>query len=147
MIEAAGAADIEAMARIHAKCFDVSWSEEAIERMLDNPATLALLARDQTVVGFAMAWVAAGEAEVLTVAVSPEQRRRRLGASLMAGIAVAARARGAIAVHLDVAESNAAARALYAELGYREVGRRRCYYMTKCGPVDALVLRLDLEPN
>ncbi len=45
-------------------------------------------------------------------------------------------------MHLDVRESNAAARALYARFGFAEVGRRRAYYRE---PVeDALVLRCDL---
>lgn len=146
MIEPAGAGDIDAMARLHAACFDTSWSADAISRMLDNPAALAVAARRPTFAGFAMAWVAAGDAEVLTVAVSPERRRTGVGASLLTAVAAAALARGARTLHLDVAETNAAARALYAKLGYREIGRRRGYYVTESGPVDALVLRLDLEP-
>jgi ribosomal-protein-alanine N-acetyltransferase len=49
------------------------------------------------------------------------------------------------AVFLEVRESNAAARALYARFGFREGGRRRGYYRK---PVeDALVLVCDLPPS
>ena len=70
-------------------------------------------------------------------------RRAGAGALLLNGAMAAARARGATAVHLDVRESNAAARALYARFGFTEVGRRRAYYRE---PVeDALMLRSDLR--
>jgi ribosomal-protein-alanine N-acetyltransferase len=49
--------------------------------------------------------------------------------------------RGATSTFLEVRESNAAARALYASRGFDSVGRRRNYYRR---PVeDALVLRRD----
>jgi ribosomal-protein-alanine N-acetyltransferase len=44
---------------------------------------------------------------------------------------------------LEVAEANAAARALYAAAGFAEVGRRRRYY---ADGGDALVLRRGLSP-
>jgi ribosomal-protein-alanine N-acetyltransferase len=49
--------------------------------------------------------------------------------------------RGAVEIFLEVAEPNAAARALYACAGAREVGRRPRYY---ADGADALVLRIDL---
>jgi len=49
--------------------------------------------------------------------------------------------RGARQIYLEVRESNAPARRLYAAHGFREVGRRKEYYRR---PVeDAIVLRLD----
>jgi ribosomal-protein-alanine N-acetyltransferase len=51
--------------------------------------------------------------------------------------------RGAREMFLEVAEGNAAARALYAGLGAAEAGRRRRYYPDGS---DALVLRLALSP-
>jgi ribosomal-protein-alanine N-acetyltransferase len=44
---------------------------------------------------------------------------------------------------LEVAETNAAARALYLRRGYRQVGLRRGYYAPG---LDALVLRRTLTP-
>jgi ribosomal-protein-alanine N-acetyltransferase len=54
-----------------------------------------------------------------------------------------AAARGAQEIFLEVAESNAAARALYAKARAQEVGRRRRYY---ADGADALVLRLVVGP-
>jgi len=57
------------------------------------------------------------------------------------------RARGATRVFLEVAETNAAARALYAAMGYERLGLRRGYYRDPAaGSVDALVLGRDLVP-
>jgi ribosomal-protein-alanine N-acetyltransferase len=53
-----------------------------------------------------------------------------------------ARAAGAAAMFLEVAESNAAARALYGGLGFAPVGRRPRYYENG---EDALVLRRALD--
>ena len=48
---------------------------------------------------------------------------------------------------LEVAATNAPARALYARLGYGPAGRRGGYYRPAGGPpVDALVLRKPLIP-
>jgi [ribosomal protein S18]-alanine N-acetyltransferase len=65
-------------------------------------------------------------------------RRRGLGALLMAGALAQAVAGGAAAMLLEVAADNDAARALYARLGFEEVGRRRRYY---ADGRDALVLK------
>lgn len=98
--------------------------------------------------GFALFALAADEAEVLTLAVAPGARRRGLGAALLAAAAAAAAARGARSIHLEVAEDNAAARALYARAGFAETGRRRGYYARPGGRTDALRLRraLDIPP-
>jgi ribosomal-protein-alanine N-acetyltransferase len=56
-----------------------------------------------------------------------------------------AAAAGAEEMILEVAATNAAARALYAGLGYLPAGRRPRYYTRPAAPpVDALVLRHPL---
>jgi ribosomal-protein-alanine N-acetyltransferase len=95
-------------------------------------------------VGFAMGRVAAGEAEVLTLAVRPAARRTGAGRALMGALAAEAAGRGAAALVLEVAEGNQAARGLYAGLGAVEVGRRRRYYPDGS---DALVLRAELTTS
>jgi len=77
----------------------------------------------------------------MNVAVAPAKRRSGLGRGLVAEIISVMAARGVRQVYLEVRESNAAARALYAAQGFREVGRRKQYYRR---PVeDAIVLRRD----
>lgn len=136
----AGVADTPALAALHAAAFPPgeAWGSDAIALMLAMPGAFGLW---REVEGFVLARAAAGEAEILTLAVVPAARRRRVGAALLAGAMAAAHARGAEAMFLEVAEGNAAARALYRGFGFAEVGRRRRYYPDGS---DALVLRRDL---
>lgn len=144
MIEAAGADACALLAKLHARAFDKAWSAPEIAKLLDNAAVFALVSRNPEPRGFVMAWAAAGDAEILTVAVVPEARRQGVGASLVTSAGVAALVRGAASMHLEVAEDNAAARALYAKLGYEEAGRRHAYYAGEGGSVDAIVMRRAL---
>ena len=93
------------------------------------------------IVGYVVALEAADEGEILNLAVAPAGRRHGLGRALVQRILEALTARGVRQVYLEVRESNAPARALYAAHGFKEVGRRKQYYRR---PVeDAIVLRLD----
>jgi len=137
----------EALAALHALAFTEAprpWTALEFATLLEEPSTL-VAARDR---GFALGRVAGPEAELLTLAVHPEARRRGLGRALVDAFEEAAAARGAAEVLLEVAVTNAAARALYGGLGYVAVGRRPGYYRRAAAPpVDALVLRRELGPR
>ena len=103
---------------------------------------LVAVAGDE-VAGYAIAHAAADEGEILNLGVAPARRRQGVGAELVRAMMDALRARGARAVYLEVRDSNAAARALYERLGFREVGRRSRYYRR---PVeDAILLRAAIS--
>jgi ribosomal-protein-alanine N-acetyltransferase len=96
--------------------------------------------------GFLLGRAVAGEAELLTLAVAPEARRRGLGRKLVARFLYQARLRGAESAFLEVAADHAAACALYHQAGFATVGRRRGYYPVPGEPaLDALVLRRVLS--
>ena len=133
-----------ALAALHARAFTDAprpWSAAEFAALLAAASTL-LVARGE---GFALGRVAGPEAELLTLAVDPGARRRGLGRALVGAFEATAAARGAEEVLLEVAVTNAPARALYAGLGYVVVGRRPGYYRRVAAPpVDALVLRRAL---
>jgi ribosomal-protein-alanine N-acetyltransferase len=92
--------------------------------------------------GFALGQVMADEAELLTIAVAPAQRRLGLGRRLLGAFLSACAARGASAVFLEVDAGNTAALGLYQSAGFLAAGRRRDYYLGPNGTrTDALVLR------
>jgi ribosomal-protein-alanine N-acetyltransferase len=137
----------EALAALHAQAFACAaprpWTAGEFAALLAAAATIALLRPE----GFALGRAAADEAELLTLAVAPAARRRGLGRALVAGFEAAAAARGARAAFLEVEAGNAAARALYASLGWRPAGLRRGYYARVAGPAaDAIVLRKVIRP-
>jgi ribosomal-protein-alanine N-acetyltransferase len=128
--------DLRDLARIHATCFERAWDECALRGLLKTPGTLAFAASG----GFVVLRVAADEAEILTLAVAPDQRGKGTGKALVCAAATRAYNLGARAVFLEVRTSNVAARALYRHLGFFEVGTRKAYY----GEEDALILRANL---
>jgi ribosomal-protein-alanine N-acetyltransferase len=138
-VRPATAADTPALAALHAEAFPPgeAWGEVALRQMLAMPGAYGWIADGQ---GFVLARAAAGEAEILTLAVAPSARRRGAATRLMEASVAAALASGAEAMFLEVAEDNLPARCLYAALGFEEAGRRRGYYGAGR---DALVLRLQ----
>jgi len=129
------------LAALHAVAFDAPWDAAAFDSLLGQGGVHLTETPD----GFILMRTVADEAEILTLAVRPEARRRGLGAELVARGAAEAAARGARRLFLEVADDNDAARALYARAGFAEAGRRPRYYARADGSRrDALLLALNL---
>ncbi|MEI9995965.1 MAG: GNAT family N-acetyltransferase [Rhizomicrobium sp.] len=129
------------LAAIHAACFPDSWDAGALAELLAMPGAFVFAGDD----GFILARAAGGEAEVLTLAVSPQARRFGTGTALVAAAASHAHRLGAQSLFLEVAAGNLPARTLYRRLGFVEAGQRKGYYTAgRTAPEDALVLRSDL---
>jgi ribosomal-protein-alanine N-acetyltransferase len=142
----ASARDAAAFAALHAAAFRRGWSEDELEQLLLDRGVIAHRAVvGRTLAGFILSRLAAGEAEILSVAVAPARRGRGLARKLLdlhlrrlAGL-------GVTAVFLEVDEDNAPARRLYDRARFRNVGRRPAYYARgDAPPANALVLRRDL---
>jgi ribosomal-protein-alanine N-acetyltransferase len=119
------------VADIHGALFEKAWDEESVRRLLEHPASIALVAiaePDRQPIGFVMAQLTADEMEILSVGVLQTQQRHGVGGLLVSSLIETAQRREAKRVFLDVAESNTAARSLYARLGFSEMGRRKDYY-------------------
>jgi ribosomal-protein-alanine N-acetyltransferase len=147
----AGALDAPVFAALHAELFrDDPWSEGSMADLIGGPGAIAWLATGRDYgevmpVGYALARVSADEAEILSLGVLPEARDKGLGRRLVEAVADKARALGARTLYLEVAEDNAAARQLYARLGFADAGRRPGYYSAADGrSLDALVLQRAL---
>ena len=98
-------------------------------------------------VGFVLARLAAGEAEILTVAVARAHRRHGLGWRLMDAVLRQLHADRAEALFLEVDETNLPALHLYRRMGFLQVGKRANYYRRLRRPArtSALVMRRDLR--
>lgn len=135
------------MAHLHLACFpDEPWDCAAFARLLALPGCFGCIAWDSDMpVGFVLARDLGVECEVLSLGVVPTQRRRGIGRELVAAMIAAAKHRRLGSVVLEVAVDNNAARRLYAEFGFGQVGRRPRYYRRPSGLADALILRLPLN--
>jgi ribosomal-protein-alanine N-acetyltransferase len=138
----------EEIAALHAKLFNPPWDAAAVRSLLEHPAATSLIAvagSPKAIIGFVIGQLAADEAEILSIGVSPNWQRAGVAAGLLEGLARAARRGDAKRIFLEVAEDNEAALALYRKLGFVEIGRRKRYY-ERAGrePVDALTFALTL---
>ena len=137
--------DVDDVAAIEKRAFSDPWSANSFRALFGNPLVHFAIAEDAItgkVLGYVVAWFVVDEAEIANLAVSDDARRAGVGARLLDHALAAAKQRPARMVFLEVRESNAAARALYASRGFAVAGRRSKYYRK---PVeDALVLRCEL---
>jgi len=146
----AGVAHAALLAALHGRCFDDAWSTQAMGEVLGSPDAFAYLAigasedREDRPLGFAMARRTGDDAELLTLCVLPEERRRGVGAALLDEVMRRARAGGARRLFLEVAETNGVAQALYAARGF-VAGRRRPDYYRGPNRVPTAALELSCE--
>jgi [ribosomal protein S18]-alanine N-acetyltransferase len=96
---------------------------------------------DGSLEGYAGVLVNGADADVMTVAVSPDRQGAGLGRLLLDRLVDLAAAQGAHQLLLEVRADNAAAQRLYARSGFERIAVRRGYYRTDAGPVDAWVMR------
>jgi ribosomal-protein-alanine N-acetyltransferase len=132
------------LAALHAVCFPPGdcWDKAAMRELTAMPGCFGVVRmRGDAPLGFALVRIAADEAEVLTLGVLPDWRRRGEGGALVGMVRDAAVARGATRLFLEVATANQAALSLYRSCGFVEIGRRRRYYPDGG---DALVLALSV---
>lgn len=146
------APDAAALADVHARAFTLPapWSASQFRTYMTDPACFVEChhAPDGALAGFALFRVIADEAELLTLAVAPAQRRKGVAQMILRNGLNRLRGR-AQWCFLEVASTNIAARALYERAGFLQVGLRKGYYRAAHlqDAVDALVLRLDLNTS
>jgi ribosomal-protein-alanine N-acetyltransferase len=135
------AADAVVLSEIHAASFDDGWAERDFTAWLDRKETFAVLAtREREAVAFGLAVAAGDDAELLTIAVIPAQRRKGLGQEIFRALDAEADGRSLKRWILEVARNNLPALELYKSEGFVEIGVRSAYYRQKEGRADALVL-------
>lgn len=143
----------EPVSLMHAACFpDDPWDPVSVAQLLALDGVLGRLAwLDGLPAGFVIARDLGGEAEILSLGVLPEKRRRGVGRALLGRLRAEAARRGIGSIVLEVAADNEAARQLYGAMGFIRVGGRARYYRRGDALIDALILRLptgaEVNPN
>ena len=149
LMRRAKVADLEAIMLLERETFvNDAWSEEAMRREIESPHGYYLVAVDdeaddpeQRLLGYAGLLAPSGgeQGDIQTIAVAPFARGIGLGRGLMHALITQARRRHVAELFLEVRADNAIARALYASLGFEEIGVRRRYYRQG---IDAILMRL-----
>ena len=147
MIGPVGAAQTERLARLaatHKAAFAPESRGWSADEIADLAARGLLIAHDDDA-SLALFSLVADEAELLTLAVRPEQRRRGRAAALLSAALPLLSERGARSLFLEVAADNTPARALYEATGFQSTSIRKNYYrQNRAQPVDAIVMTLTL---
>ncbi|KZL19586.1 Mycothiol acetyltransferase [Pseudovibrio axinellae] len=145
VIERAEKDDLPNLARLHAECFQQNWGTPELTTLFDQKGVFFLVARvSKASLGFVVIRSIAGEAEVLTIAVSPKQQDKGVGRKLMEAAIFQLYSDRTEALFLEVDEANGSALKLYKNLGFKRVGERKAYYAASEGSGTALVMRCDL---
>ncbi len=149
VIEPMRPGDEAAAAKLHVEGFGRAWTDGEFAALLAKDTVFGFHAKREgkpssEPVGFVLARLAGGEAEILTIAVSKSRRRKGLGRALMDAVLRYLHTERANELFLEVGEGNIAAIMLYRRLGFAEVSRRTAYYDDDGGDGTALVMRLDL---
>ena len=98
-----------------------SWTEQRVLRSMADADTNVVVGLDgSNRAGFGLMKYRDDEAHLLLLAVDPRQVRRGIGSAVVAWLEAVARCAGLGQAYLEAREANAAARAFYARLGYRE---------------------------
>lgn len=122
------------------------WNPPQYEAMFlpDAPSRLLLVAeREGEIAGFLVASCFSDAWELESVVVDESVRRQGIGSALIRELVASAREAAAIAILLEVRESNVAGRQAYEKNGFVQVHMRKDYYQ---GPLEhALLYRLTLQ--
>lgn len=132
---------------IENRVYPFPWTVGIFKDCLESGYICRVLRVKNELLGYVVSSVAVGECHILNICTSPEFRRQGVGLFLLESVFLEVADRGAEAVFLEVRVSNVAAIALYTQLGFEQVGRRKHYYPDHEGREDALVFKRLLAPQ
>lgn len=132
--------DLSMVSDIERRSYAFPWSHGVFRDCLLAGYQTIVLVRGDTVAGYGVLSVAAGEAHILNICVEPDFRSRGYGEKLLDEMLFRARAASVRQIFLEVRPSNERAIALYRKKGFHQVANRPAYYQAQEGREDAAVL-------
>ena len=127
---------LEDLAKLHQTCFPHKpWGADDFADL--QKSGCEIIASQN---GFIVWRATLDEAEIITIGVHPDARRSGIAAAMLGIMAADLKKRGVKHIFLEVAADNVAARALYEQDGFVQIGVRPKYY----DGVDAILMRKDI---
>lgn len=136
--------DLDAVLAIEKVAYDFPWSRVIFRDCLRVGYCCWVMERDGVVDGYSVMSVAVGESHILNLCVNPGSHGKGYGAVLLEFMLEIARKHEADTAFLEVRPSNGAAKRLYGQAGFDEVGLRRDYYPARFGREDAIIMARSL---
>ncbi|MDF1642678.1 MAG: ribosomal protein S18-alanine N-acetyltransferase [Pseudomonadales bacterium] len=139
-----GPDDLEQVGSIEQVASAHPWRRSLFQSCFDGGYHCFVGCVDSVVVGFGILSVAAKEAHLQNIAVSPDWQGAGYGRDLLGALIDLANELSARVIFLEVSVENSVALSLYLSKGFREIGIRKNYYTTADGKKDARIMRLNL---
>ncbi|MEE1315471.1 MAG: ribosomal protein S18-alanine N-acetyltransferase [Faecalimonas sp.] len=122
-------ADVDGIAELEQVYFCDAWSSKAIADTFRQKQAFVLVAEQaQEILGYAIVYYAADEAELVRIAVDKRYRRQGVGRALLDAVCAQCLEKQMQRLFLEVRGSNQDARALYRGYGFAEDGIRKNFY-------------------
>ena len=121
-------ADLEAVMAIENVIYTHPWTRGNFVDSLNAGSPCWIMQRHGVTVGYAVLAVGADEAHLPNLSVAAAWQRRGLGREMLLYLIDTIKEIESSVLFLEVRVSNTAARALYTQAGFREIGVRRDYY-------------------
>ena len=136
-------ADLDAVLAIEQASFPAPWSREHFQHEITTAHSFPFVAEcNGMIVGYVCLMSLFEEAQILDIAVAPEQRGRGIARLLMDHAIKVAQDKGAEVLALEVRSSNISAITLYERCGFVRAGVRGKYYE---GVDDAVLMEMNLK--
>jgi ribosomal-protein-alanine N-acetyltransferase len=132
--------DLATVTEIEARAYPFPWTRGNFIDSLAAGYIAEVLVDGPALLGYFVAMPAVDDLHLLNVTVAPEHQGRGHGQGLLHAVQAHARRLALPRVLLEVRRSNGRAQALYARLGFAEIGQRRNYYPAAQGREDAIVM-------
>lgn len=138
--------DLPAVITIEQQVYNFPWSENIFRDCFTIGYSCWVCEDPQKgVIGYGILSIAAGEAHIMNICLSPTVHGQGYGRRMMEKLIAIAREKRAMSMFLEVRPSNTAAIALYEKMGFNEIGVRKGYYPAENGTrEDAVMLALEL---
>ncbi|MDR2877114.1 MAG: ribosomal protein S18-alanine N-acetyltransferase [Chromatiales bacterium] len=132
--------DVDRVMAIERHAYEFPWTEGIFRDCIRAGYYCCVLVREDALLGYGVMAVAVEEAHALNLCIDPQAQGQGYGRALLDHLMRKARLAGAARMLLEVRVSNFIAQALYASVGFIEIGVRRNYYPDRGGREDAIVL-------
>ncbi len=131
--------DLSQVSDIERRSYQFPWSHGVFRDCLLAGYNCVAVEHEETVVGYGILSIAAGEAHILNLCIDPSYRSLGLGQKLLDELLSRAREAEVSQVFLEVRPSNETAIALYRKRGFHKIANRKAYYQATDGREDASV--------
>ena len=142
-VRIAKSSDLDDIYDLDVQTFAMPWSKEALSYdILENDNAFVIVAEyEGEFAGYADIWTVLDEADLNSIAVRVDFRRKGIGDAIMLAMTEMLSANGVATINLEVRVSNMPAIKLYKKYGFNECGVRPGYYLDN--GEDALIMKRE----